>query len=175
MKDFVSLVESGMDWRSYDRKFFFWDRPPREVFTRFVARKLKDKFDDTPSAVSLRIDRANRDHLFVVGTVLHDNSEDRIAGEVVWMPNLNNFRGHLLINPLSGEELPREEIEELRKQEWTLSKWKCRIPDETHGHCQICWETFYEEPGDDAKPDGYTDGCDWVCLECYGEHLSPVA
>jgi hypothetical protein len=117
MKDIISLVESGMDWRSYDRKFYFWDRPPREIFAHFVARKLKDKFEDTPSAVSLRIDRANRDHLFVVGTVLNAKGEDRIAGEVVWMPNLNSFRGHLLVNPLSGEELQRQEIDELRKQE----------------------------------------------------------
>jgi hypothetical protein len=135
-----------------------------------VARKLKDRFEKTPLMLSLRIDRANKNHLFLSGIIPNADGEDRIAGEVVWMPNLNNFRGHLRINPPSGEVLLRQEIEELREQQWKFGKCTSRNPKQTHDHCRRCWDTFYAE----EDSEGYTDGYNWVCHKCYIEHLSTV-
>jgi len=128
-----------------------------------------------PSSISLGVDRAwNGNHLYVIGSVSRGAEEDRVEGEVVWMPNLNNFRGHLLLNPKSGEELQLEEIGELKKQEWHLAKWKSMNTEDTHEHCRICWQALYEK-GDEAGMFGYTDGYDWVCQQCYVEHLQPSA
>ncbi len=175
MKELVSLIESGMDCESYDRQFPFWRRPPKDLFLQFVAKRLKDKYTFMPSAMSLRVDRAwNGTHLYLIGSVHRDGEEDCVEGEVVWMPNLNNFRGHLLLNPPSGEELQLEEIEELKKQEWHLAKWTPINTKHTHDHCRICWQALYEER-DEAEVFGYTDGYDWVCQKCYVEHLQPSA
>ena len=176
MEELVSLIESGMDWESYDRHFTINGRPPRELFLRFVAKRLETEYTFTPSAISLRVDRAwNGNHLYLIGSVDRAGEEDRVEGEVVWMPNLNNFRGHLLINPPTAEELQLEEIEELKKHRWHLAKWAPTKAGHTHDHCGICWQALWGE-GDEAETYGYTDGHDWVCQKCYVEHLqSPAA
>jgi len=93
MKELASIIELGMDWESYDRQFPFWRRPPKDLFLQFVAKRLKDKYTLMPSAISLRVDRAwNGDHLYLMGSVHRGGEEDRVEGEVVWMPNLSNFR-----------------------------------------------------------------------------------
>jgi len=172
MEELVTLIKSGMDWKSYEGKFSLSNRPPKDLFAQFVARRLKDKLEKTPSTLSLRIVRSEKNHLFLAGSIVNTDGEDRIAGEVVWMPNLNNFRGHLLINPPSGEELQHEEIEELRKQEWEFGKWKPKNPQQTHDHCRLCWVAFFEV----INSEGYTDGYKWVCPKCYVEHLrTPLA
>jgi hypothetical protein len=40
-----------------------------------------------------------------------------------------------------------------------------------HEHCGLCFKKITEKGGDFQE--GYTDGRDWVCPECYGKYLAP--
>lgn len=40
-----------------------------------------------------------------------------------------------------------------------------------HDHCEICWWKLYSS-GDEARGFGYTDGHDWVCIECFEKFLA---
>ena len=165
------MIEAGMDWNSYEQHLSFWDRPPREAFIKFVAKRLKGKLASGPIGISLGIDRSSNGHLYLTGTIRRGSETDRLWGEAVWMPKLKSFRGHLLINPPSAEEIEHEEIEHLRRSEWHLEKWRTNgKPEHTHDHCGICWHTLYETENQ-AEGFGYTNGSDWVCQNCYTEHI----
>ena len=50
------------------------------------------------------------------------------------------------------------------------------IVDDTardHEHCALCWQTISEYPSD--QPEGYTDGDNWLCLECYHKYIEGPA
>jgi len=171
MEELIPLIESGMDWKSYERQFSFWNRPPKESFVKFVAKRLDGKLASAPSDIFLNVDRAWDNHLYLIGSIRRGSETDHIQGEAVWLPNLKSFRGHLLVNPPSAEELQLEDIEELRKSEWHLEKWRANgKPEHTHNHCGICWQAIYETENQ-AEGFGYTDGYDWICQKCYVEHL----
>jgi hypothetical protein len=40
-----------------------------------------------------------------------------------------------------------------------------------HEHCALCHETISAHEGYQNK--GYTDGKDWVCIECYNTYVAP--
>jgi hypothetical protein len=39
-----------------------------------------------------------------------------------------------------------------------------------HVHCRLCWETISQVDDDDRV--GYTDGCAWLCEECYDKFIA---
>jgi hypothetical protein len=41
-----------------------------------------------------------------------------------------------------------------------------------HEHCALCWKKIMKKGGDFHE--GYTDGKDWLCPECYGKYVAPV-
>lgn len=46
------------------------------------------------------------------------------------------------------------------------------VPDGwTHDHCEICWWTLHESE-DEAEGVGYTDGHNWICIECHGRFVA---
>lgn len=171
MEELMPLIEAGMDWKSYEPQFSFWNRPPKEAFIKFVAKRLDGKLASAPSEISLGVDRASGNHLYLIGSIHRGSETDHIQGEAVWLPNLESFRGHLLVNLPTAEEIQLEEIEELRKSEWHLEKWRVDEKSErTHDHCVICWQAIYETENQ-AEGLAYTNGYKWVCQKCYVEHL----
>jgi len=38
-----------------------------------------------------------------------------------------------------------------------------------HEHCGLCWANISEELND--KHEGYTDGNDWLCTDCYNNYI----
>jgi hypothetical protein len=40
-----------------------------------------------------------------------------------------------------------------------------------HEHCALCWKKIMEIGGDFRE--GYTDGKEWLCPECYARYLAP--
>jgi hypothetical protein len=40
-----------------------------------------------------------------------------------------------------------------------------------HEHCALCWRTISENPV--HQQEGYTDGEDWLCIECYNKYIMP--
>ncbi len=38
-----------------------------------------------------------------------------------------------------------------------------------HEHCSLCWETISEETN--FQQEGYTNGNDWLCIECYNKYI----
>jgi len=40
-----------------------------------------------------------------------------------------------------------------------------------HEHCRLCWQKISENPTD--QQEGYRDGDDWLCVECYNKYISP--
>jgi hypothetical protein len=42
-----------------------------------------------------------------------------------------------------------------------------------HEHCALCWQTISEYPSD--QPEGYTDGDNWLCLECHHKYIGEPA
>lgn len=40
-----------------------------------------------------------------------------------------------------------------------------------HEHCRLCWKKIMEKGGDFQE--GYTDGQDWVCPDCYVKYVAP--
>lgn len=171
MNELIPLIESGMDWKSYEQHFSFWNRLPKEAFIKFAAKKLDGKLASEPSEISFRVDRAWDNHLYLIGNIHRGSETDHVQGEAVWLPKSKSFRGHLLVNPPSAEELQLEEIEELRKSEWHLKKWQPNgKPKHTHDHCGVCWQSIYETDNE-TEGFGYTNRYDWVCQKCYVEHL----
>jgi hypothetical protein len=112
----IRLIESGMDWESYERHFSFWNRPPRKAFVEFVDKRLAGKLASEPIEIKFSVSRGSANHLYLNGTVRRNSGFDHVEGEAVWLPTSQTFRGHLLINRPSAEELRRQEIEVLRKQ-----------------------------------------------------------
>jgi hypothetical protein len=42
-----------------------------------------------------------------------------------------------------------------------------------HEHCELCWQTISEFPT--HQQEGYTDGKNWLCLECYSKYIGVVS
>src|ERR1700732_1031210 len=40
-----------------------------------------------------------------------------------------------------------------------------------HEHCGLCWTKISENNKD--QQEGYTDGKEWLCLECYERYIVP--
>jgi len=40
-----------------------------------------------------------------------------------------------------------------------------------HEHCELCFETISDKEG--YQPEGYTDGKEWLCTDCYNKYLAP--
>ena len=40
-----------------------------------------------------------------------------------------------------------------------------------HEHCELCWEKIFLIPG--TNHSGYTDGREWLCVECYEKFIVP--
>lgn len=38
-----------------------------------------------------------------------------------------------------------------------------------HEHCALCWQTISEYPT--HQKEGYTDGENWLCIECYDKYI----
>src|SRR5688572_3129051 len=38
-----------------------------------------------------------------------------------------------------------------------------------HEHCSLCWQTISEKV--DFQHEGYTNGKDWLCIECYNKYI----
>jgi len=48
------------------------------------------------------------------------------------------------------------------------------IVDDTawdHEHCELCFETISNKEG--YQHQGYTDGKEWLCTDCYSKYLAP--
>jgi hypothetical protein len=48
------------------------------------------------------------------------------------------------------------------------------ITDDTawdHQHCELCFETISDHG--DYQHEGYTDGNEWLCANCYNKYLAP--
>lgn len=46
------------------------------------------------------------------------------------------------------------------------------VPDAwDHEHCALCWGTISPHTGDGHE--GYTDGADWLCVECFARYVAP--
>ena len=81
--------------------------------------------------------------------------------------------------------------------DWRFAEWRCRDALVDHGaqtlytgqrydpskvelvrggwkhdHCAICWWTLWETE-DPESGTGYTDGIDWLCVECYEKLVLP--
>ena len=41
-----------------------------------------------------------------------------------------------------------------------------------HEHCGLCWQKISEHPGD--QHDGYFDGEDWLCIDCYNKYIKSL-
>ncbi len=41
----------------------------------------------------------------------------------------------------------------------------------THDHCEICYKDLYEIE-DPEHGEGYTNGQDWICSECYLKYVA---
>jgi len=41
-----------------------------------------------------------------------------------------------------------------------------------HEHCALCWKKIMEKGGDFQE--GYSDGNDWLCPECYDQYILPT-
>jgi hypothetical protein len=39
-----------------------------------------------------------------------------------------------------------------------------------HEHRALCWKKIMEQGGD--VQDGYTDGRDWLCVDCYHQYIA---
>jgi hypothetical protein len=40
-----------------------------------------------------------------------------------------------------------------------------------HEHCKLCWTKISESEGE--QHDGYSDGKEWICVECYDKYIKP--
>lgn len=40
-----------------------------------------------------------------------------------------------------------------------------------HEHCELCFETISDKEG--YQKEGYTDGKEWLCTECYNKYIGP--
>jgi len=40
-----------------------------------------------------------------------------------------------------------------------------------HEHCELCFETISDKEG--FQHEGYTDGKEWLCANCYEKYLAP--
>lgn len=66
--------------------------------------------------------------------------------------------GHKILGKVSQhEELPPDAI--LDNTAWD------------HEHCALCWDTISEH--EDDQHEGYTDGKDWLCIECFDKYIAP--
>jgi hypothetical protein len=41
-----------------------------------------------------------------------------------------------------------------------------------HEHCELCWATISEYLV--HQQEGYTDGKEWLCIECHDKYITPV-
>jgi hypothetical protein len=39
-----------------------------------------------------------------------------------------------------------------------------------HEHCELCWAKISEVEG--SQPEGYTDGKEWLCVNCYDTYIA---
>ena len=51
------------------------------------------------------------------------------------------------------------------------SKWEYVEDGWGHDHCPICFATFSDYPSEEYITEGYTDGNEWVCKECYFKYI----
>lgn len=91
----------------------------------------------------------------------------------------------------------REHTQYLRRQQWSLKKWKpspsLRRQDGyenkyygqefdssqfeliengwDHDHCEFCFTTIDAHPREGVETEGYTDGIHWICSECYRKYI----
>lgn len=172
MDDLASLVCAGVDWPTLAG--FWGPRAIREEFCAFIAGRLAPQLASAPTRVSLGVEHAWNHHVRLAGTVERGAERDRVAGEVVWLPRLGAFRGHVLLNPATAEELLAQDMAEYRAHEWRLEPWHPGgKPERTHDHCALCWRELYETD-DPEHGSGYTDGAHWLCRRCYAEHIAPA-
>ena|ERR1700733_6731830 len=66
--------------------------------------------------------------------------------------------GRLLSKLSKDEQIPEGAI--LDKTAWD------------HEHCALCWQTISEYPA--HQPEGYMDGTNWICVECYDKYIGGV-
>lgn len=71
--------------------------------------------------------------------------------------SINSEKGNLLGKIVEGVEIPLDAL--IEKDAWS------------HEHCRLCWSTISEELNDFNE--GYTNGNDWVCMDCYNKYLTP--
>ena len=160
-----------MDWKTYSAQFSIDSTPPKELFTRFLAEKLTENIKGMPSQISLRIDHASGNHLYIVGSMQIQNQPDIIKGELVWLPKLHIFRGHVLVNPPTGYELLRQDIKNFNKMIWTKKKWqRSEHPKDDHDHCEICFQSIYETDDETLGIGHFSDG-HWLCNACYEKYI----
>jgi hypothetical protein len=64
--------------------------------------------------------------------------------------------GRMLTRLLPGEIMPQGST--LEPNAWD------------HEHCALCWKKIMEKGGDFKE--GYCDGKDWLCPECYDQYIA---
>ena len=40
-----------------------------------------------------------------------------------------------------------------------------------HEHCALCWETISDQAN--FQRDGYTNGKEWLCTNCFNKYVAP--
>ncbi|NVJ66072.1 MAG: hypothetical protein HWE16_06260 [Gammaproteobacteria bacterium] len=83
-----------------------------DQFIAFVAQKINDSIDTETKINSVTIennwkDQGRNTHVSLYGTVHRRDEESEIRGEIVWLKNLNRFRGFVSssLEPKSDKEL----------------------------------------------------------------------
>jgi len=165
------LISIGMEWEGYSAQFSSTSMPPQDLFARFIATKLTEKLSELPSQITLRVDHALKNHLYIAGSMQRQNKPDIIEGEIVWLPNLNIFRGHIRVNPPTGEELLRQDIENFNNMVWTKKRWQAsEYPKDDHSHCDMCVQSIYETD-DENYGTGYFSSGNWLCNKCFEKYI----
>jgi hypothetical protein len=171
MNQLVVLLSTGMEWQSYSEQFSSNSIPPQDLFIGFIAERLSKELLELPSQITLRVDHASNNHLYIAGSMQRQNQPDIIQGEIVWLPNLNIFRGHILVNPPTGEELLRQDIENFNKMVWTKKRWQAsEYPKDDHSHCNMCVQSIYETD-DENYGTGYFSSGNWLCSKCFDKYI----
>lgn len=72
-------------------------RPSKETFLEYVNGALQRQIPQEPAPIEtpLKVDFAWKNHLYVVGKVKTEPEGKSFGGELIWMPEENNFRGRI--------------------------------------------------------------------------------
>jgi len=165
MADLPALITRNSDLSGYTPRCH--GLPAIDSFVRFIAQRLEPELPSLPTEIAFAVERRGNHVFKLSGDVSFGDDTKPVSGEIVWLPRMDCFRGHVLLDPAGKiNRMLAEDAAKCRTQSWTRKDWRDDSAD--HTHCLLCMATISSVNGDDGFTFGYTtDGREWLCPTCH--------